>query len=203
VNILHIDSSILGPYSASRALTAEIVSLQSAKYPDADVVYRDLAGERPLHLTSGHVAAFRGGETSDPDLVADLALGDAYLGELFAADIIVIGVPMYNFSIPSHLKAWIDRIVIAGRSFQYGERGPEGLLPAGKKGFVASSRGGVYAAGSPAAFLEHQESYFLGVLAFIGLTDVTVIRAEGLNLSAEAKEASIAKARAEIAALAA
>ena len=203
MKILHIDSSILGSYSVSRALTAEIVALQATQHPGAEIVYRDLANERPLHVTGAYMAATRGGDVSDPNVAADIALGNSYIDELFAADIIVIGVPMYNFSIPSQLKAWIDRIVIAGRTFRYGEKGPEGLLPAGKKVFIASSRGGVYSGDAPAAFLEHQESYLRGILGFIGLRDVTIVRAEGLNAGAEAKETAIAKARAEIATLAA
>ena len=110
---------------------------------------------------------------------------------------------MYNFSIPSQLKAWIDRVVVAGKTFMYGANGPEGLLPKGKKAFIVSSRGGVYTGNSPAAALEHHETYLKGVLSFIGLTDITVIHAEGLSLGQDAKDASVAKAKAEIAAIAA
>ncbi len=102
----------------------------------------------------------------------------------------VIGAPMYNFSIPSQLKAWIDRVVVAGKTFRYGANGAEGLLK-NKKVFIASSRGNVYAPGSPAAALEHHESYLTGVLSFIGLTDVTIVRAEGLAFGPEAKEAAM------------
>ena len=109
---------------------------------------------------------------------------------------------MYNFSIPSQLKAWIDRVVVAGKTFRYGANGAEGLLK-NKKVFIASSRGNVYVAGSPAAALEHHESYLTGVLSFIGLTDVTIVRAEGLAFGPEAKEAAMLKARANIAAMAA
>jgi FMN-dependent NADH-azoreductase len=203
MTILHVDSSILGQYSVSRTLSSEIVARQRALRPGATVVYRDLATDSALHLSGAHIAVFQGGEVSDPTLGADLAAGGAYLDDLFAADIIVIGVPMYNFSIPSQLKAWIDRVVVAGRTFRYGPNGPEGLLPKGKKVFIASSRGGIYTGDSPAAALEHHETYLLGVLAFIGLTDVTVVRAEGLNVGQEAKDASIAKAKAEIARIAA
>ena len=140
---------------------------------------------------------------TNPTLGADLAVGTAYLDDLFAADIIVIGAPMYNFSIPSQLKAWIDRVVVAGKTFQYTANGPEGLLPKGKKVFIASSRGGVYTGDSPAAVLEHHETYLKGVLSFIGLTDITVIRAEGLGLGQDVRDTSLAKAKAEIAAIAA
>jgi FMN-dependent NADH-azoreductase len=202
MQLLHIDSSVLGPHSASRTLSAEIVARQVALHPGITVVRRDLAADAALHLSSAHLAAWQGGAVEDSVLGADLAKGGAYLEELFAADIIVIGAPMYNFSIPSQLKAWIDRVVVAGKTFRYGANGPEGLLK-NKKVFIASSRGSVYAAGSPAAALEHHESYLTGVLSFIGLTDVTVVRAEGLALGTEAKEAAMFKARENIAAMAA
>jgi FMN-dependent NADH-azoreductase len=202
MQLLHIDSSVLGPHSASRALSADIVVRQIALHPGVNVVRRDLAKDAALHLSSGHLAAWQGGAVEDPDLGADLAKGGAYLEELLAADIIVIGAPMYNFTIPSQLKAWIDRVVVAGKTFRYGANGAEGLLK-NKKAFIASSRGNVYAAGSPAAALEHHESYLTGVLSFIGLTDVTIVRAEGLAFGAEAKEAAMLKARENIAAMAA
>lgn len=203
MTILHIDSSILGGYSVSRALTAGIVARQQALRPGSKVVRRDLVLDAALHLSGAHIAAFQGGAVGSPALGQDLAVGSAYIDELFAAELIVIGAPMYNFSVPSQLKAWIDRICVAGRTFRYGANGPEGLLPAGKKVFIASTRGGVYTGDSPAAALEHHESYLRGVLGFIGLTDVTVIRAEGLNLGEEAKATAIARAKAQIEALAA
>ena len=202
MQLLHIDSSVLGTHSASRALSAEIVARQVTLHPDIQVTHRDLAADAALHLSSAHLAAWQGGTVEDLVLGADLAKGGAYLEELFAADIIVIGAPMYNFSIPSQLKAWIDRVVVAGKTFRYGANGVEGLLK-NKKVFIASSRGNVYAAGSPAAALEHHESYLIGVLAFIGLTDVTMVRAEGLALGVEAREAAMLKARENIAAMAA
>lgn len=201
--ILHIDSSILGGYSVSRALTAEIVAKEQALHPGARVIRRDLVAEPALHLSDAHIAVFQGGEVTSAALGQDLALGSAYIDDLFAADIIVIGAPMYNFSVPSQLKGWIDRVCVAGRTFQYGPNGPQGLLPVGKKVFIASTRGSVYTGDSPAAALEHHESYLRGVLGFIGLTNVTIIRAEGLNLGDEPKAAAIAEAKAQIASLAA
>ena len=109
---------------------------------------------------------------------------------------------MYNLSIPTPLKARIDRVAVAGKTFRYAATGPEGLLQ-GKKAFIASARGGVYSAGSPAAALEHQESYLIGLLAFLGVIDVTVVRAEGLALGAQAKDAAISQALTDIAALSA
>ena len=202
MQLLHIDSSVLGPNSASRALSAEIVARQVALHPGMKVVRRDLETDAALHLSSAHLAAWQGAAVKDADLGSDLAKGGAYLEELFAADIIVIGAPMYNFSIPSQLKAWIDRVVVAGKTFRYGANGAEGLLK-NKKLFIASSRGNVYTPGSPAAALERHESYLTGVLAFIGLTDVTIVRAEGLAFGPEAKASAMLKARANIAAIAA
>jgi FMN-dependent NADH-azoreductase len=199
--ILHIDSSILGGYSVSRALTADIVAKELTLHPGAHLIRRDLVVDAGLHLSDAHIAVFQGGAAPSAALGQDLAVGGAYIDDLFAADIIVIGVPMYNFSVPSQLKGWIDRICVAGRTFQYGANGPEGLLPKGKKVFIASSRGGVYTGNSPAAALDHQESYLRGVLGFIGLTDITVIRAEGLNLGEESKAGAIAQAKAQIEAL--
>jgi FMN-dependent NADH-azoreductase len=109
---------------------------------------------------------------------------------------------MYNFSVPSQLKGWIDRVCVAGRTFRYGANGPEGLVK-GKTVFLASTRGGIYTGDSPAASLDHQESYLLGVLSFLGMTDVTIVRAEGLNISEEAKAAAVAQAQSQIEALAA
>jgi len=203
VKLLHIDSSILGPHSISRTLSAEIVEQQRKLHPGLEVIYRDLAAEPQLHLSSDNIAAWPGTAPQDAGVQQDLASGNAALEELLAADIIVIGAPMYNFAIPSQLKAWIDRLVIAGRTFHYTAMGPEGLVPKGKKVIIASSRGGTYAPNSPAAAFEHQESYLKGALGFIGLTDVTIIRAEGVALGDEARDAAIAAARKEISALAA
>jgi len=200
MTILHIDSSILGDFSVSRSLSADIVARQQALHPDAKVIYRDLAVDAPLHLSGRHMAAFQGGAVSDPLLSADVAVGSTYIDELFAADIIVIGAPMYNFSIPSQLKGWIDRVAVAGRTFRYDQNGVEGLVK-GKKLFIASSRGGRYTGDSPMAVFDHHETYLKSMLGFIGITDVTVIRAEGINFGDEAKATAVAKARAEIAAL--
>jgi FMN-dependent NADH-azoreductase len=200
--ILHIDSSILGGYSVSRALTTDIIARQLALHPGAQVVRRDLVVDAAMHLSDAHLAVFKGGQVGSAALGQDLATGGAYIDDLFAADIIVIGAPMYNFSVPSQLKGWIDRVSVAGRTFKYGANGPEGLVT-GKKVFVASARGGVYTGSSPAAGMDFQETYLLGVLAFIGLTDVTVIRAEGLALGDDAKAAAITGAKAQIQALAA
>ncbi|HXP64213.1 MAG TPA: FMN-dependent NADH-azoreductase [Steroidobacteraceae bacterium] len=202
MQLLHIDSSVLGANSASRALSAEIVERQRALHPGLEVTHRDLAADAALHLSPAHLAAWQGGAVEDELLGRDIKKGGGYLEELMRADIVVIGAPMYNFSIPSQLKAWIDRVVIAGKTFRYGPNGAEGLL-ANKKVFIASSRGNVYAPGSPTAMLEHHENYLTGVLGFIGLNDVTVVRAEGLAFGPEAREAAMQNARKSIEAIAA
>ena len=202
MKLLHIDSSILGANSVSRILSAEIVARQRALRPGLEVVYRDLAAEPPLHLQGAHLAAWQGTAVADPAVANDAARGNAYIDELIAADVIVIGAPMYNFTVPTQLKGWIDRIAVAGKTFRYTEKGPESLLSKGKKVIIASSRGGIYSAG-PAAAMEHQESYLTAALGFIGLTDVTIVRAEGVSLSPDARTGAIAKARGQIEALAA
>ncbi len=202
MKLLHIDSSILGPHSVSRILSADIVEQQRRLNPGLEVTYRDLAAEPHLHFSPAHIAAAYGA-TPDATVQTDLATAGADLDQLFAADIIVIGAPMYNFAIPTQLKAWIDRSLVAGKTFHYTATGPEGLLPKGKKVFIASSRGGFYGPDSPTAPFDHQESYLRQALGFIGLTDITIIRAEGIAVSPESRETALTAARQEISALAA
>lgn len=200
MKLLHLDSSILGAASVSRQISADIVARQLALHPGLEVIYHDLATDPALHLSGAHLAAFAGAPSEDAGLSADVAKGVNYLDELLAADIVVIGAPMYNFSIPSSLKAWIDRVSVAGKTFTYTEAGPKGLL-LNKKGYIASARGNVYGAGTPYAAYDHQENFLTGLLGFLGLTDVTVVRAEGVAFGPEAKEAAIAGAKAQVAAL--
>ena len=202
MKLLHLDSSILGSNSVSRNLSAAIVVRQTTLNPGLEVTYRDLAAEKTLHLSGAHLAAWQGAPIDDPQLGSDLAAGGAYIDELLATDIIVIGTPMYNFSVPSQLKSWIDRVCVAGRTFKYTETGPEGLL-IGKKAFIASSRGNIYTPDQPNAVFEHQETYLTGVLKFIGVSDVVIVRAEGIAFGPEAREAAIARAHGEIAEIAA
>jgi len=202
MQLLHLDSSVLGIASVSRQLSARIVARQQALHPGLRIVVRDLAADPALHLSGAHMAAFQGAPVDDDTITADLLKGNAYMDELFASQIVVIGAPMYNLSIPTPLKAWIDRVAVAGKTFRYTASGPEGLLR-GKKAFIASARGGVYSAGSPAAALEHQESYLIGLLALLGVADVTVVRAEGLALGVQQKNTALSQAFADIAALSA
>jgi FMN-dependent NADH-azoreductase len=190
MKLLHIDSSIQGELSASRALTREIVARWKAARPGVQVAYRDLAAQELPHLSQ---RAF-----SQVDEL-EAARNAATLEEFLAADVVVIGAPMYNFSIPSQLKAWIDRITVKGRTFRYTEKGPVGLA-GGKEVIIAVSRGGVYAPNAPGEF---GESYLRFLFGFLGVGNVTFVRAEGLGLSPQHREAGIAAALAAIAAPAA
>lgn len=183
--MLHIDSSIQASASATRDLTREIVARVTSARPDAEVTYRDLAAQALPHFSQAAL-------TRSDELEA--ARNAAVLEEFLAADVLVIGAPLYNFSIPSQLKAWIDRISVAGRTFRYTERGPEGLA-GGKQVIVAVARGGVYEAGSAAEF---GESYLKFVLGFLGICDVSFARAEGLAFSAQHRERALGAARAAI-----
>jgi len=199
MKLLHIDSSVLGDNSASRALTAAIVAKETELHPGLEVTYLDLAAAPPLHLSPAHIGAMFGHPPTDQAVLDDIAATAPFIDQVFASDIIVIGAPMYNFAIPSQLKSWIDRIVIAGKTFKYTETGAVGLVPSDKKVIIASARGGIYSEG-PFAAADHQETYLRAVLGFIGLTDITFIRAEGLALPGM-KEGSIAAAKSQAAAL--
>jgi FMN-dependent NADH-azoreductase len=183
VTILHIDSSINGENSASRAISRSIVDQLTIEHGGDDVVYRDLAAEPLPHLTL--------------DAFADSSVLDEFL----AADTVVIGAPMYNFTLATQLKTWLDRILIAGKTFRYTANGPEGLV-AGKRVIVALARGGFYNQGSPAAALEHLESYLRGVFNFIGI-EPEFVAADGLAVSPEQRDQSISQALGETVRLAA
>ncbi len=178
MNLLHLDSGIFLEQSVSRKLSQQIVDRISS---DADtIVYRDLVTAPIPHLDAKSLLA------NNEPLTMQL------LDELKAADTIVIGTPMYNFTIPTQLKAWLDRVLKAGVTFNYTEQGPKGLLE-GKKVYIASGRGGIYSEGEAAA-MDHQESYLRQALGFIGITDVQVIRAEGVNLGDEPRQQALAAA---------
>lgn len=189
MNILHLDSSAFGADSASRALTAAIVAGLRATAPAAEVTYRDLAAD-PLAPIDGPLLRIlrpqRPGPQEIPaDLHQEFDLTERLLREFLAADIVVIGAPMYNFSIPSTLKTWIDRIVQPGRTFAYTANGPQGLVAA-KRVIIASTRGGQLSGQPYEAAMDHQEAYLRTVFGFIGLTDLTFVRAEGLGTAARA-----------------
>ena len=192
MKLLHIDSSVLGPHSVSRQLSSAIVARLREQHPALDVAYRDLSSTPLSHLSGLHLAAAQGA-TPSAEVREDLATGQAVLEEFLAADIVVLGAPMYNFTIPSQLKAWIDRIVVGGKTFKYGANGAEGLA-GNKRVIIAISRGGFYGAGTPAAALEHLESYLRGVFGFIGVTNLELIPADGIQLGPEHREKAIAGA---------
>jgi FMN-dependent NADH-azoreductase len=175
MKILHIDSSILGANSASRTLTAEIVSRLRTENPQAEVQYLDLAAESLPHLSAGSLAQ------ADE---AEAARNAQAMTDFMSADVIVVGAPMYNFGVPSQLKAWIDRVVVAGKTFRYTESGPVGLVK-GKRVIIGVSRGSIY---GPDARGEFAESYLKHVFGFIGIDDVVLVRAEGLGLSPQHRE---------------
>jgi FMN-dependent NADH-azoreductase len=178
MQVLHLDSSIQGELSVSRAITAEVVNQLSVADPDVTVMRRDLVEEPLSHLTLE-------------------ALGDAgaqrVLEEFLASEIVVIGAGMYNFTIPSQLKAWIDRILVAGKTFSYGAEGPQGLV-GNKRVVVVLARGGLFGEGAPFAPLEYAETYLRGVLAFIGITAPEFVIAEGLALGDEVRKVAISAA---------
>ena len=183
MTILHIDASINGESSASRAISRSIVDQLTIERGGADLVYRDLAADPLPHLTL--------------DAFADTTVMDEFL----AADTVVIGAPMYNFTLPTQLKAWIDRILVAGKTFRYTENGPEGLAT-GKRVIVGLARGGFYNQGSPASALEHLETYLRGIFNFIGI-EPQFVAADGLSISHEQRRESIDLALGETVRLAA
>jgi FMN-dependent NADH-azoreductase len=177
MNLLHIDTAITGENSVTRQVAAAIVEAARRANPALTVTYRDLDADPVPHLDSNSVGKLRGGTTAaatDPEVLRNAEL----IEEFLAADIVVIGAPMYNFSVPSQLKAWIDRVAVPGKTFSYTESGPQGLAT-GKKVFIASARGGIYSEG-PAAAADFQEPFLRQVFAFFGIDDVTFIRAEGV-----------------------
>jgi FMN-dependent NADH-azoreductase len=192
MKLLHIDSSVLGPHSVSRQVSAAIVDRLRKTTPGLDIVYRDLTSAPLAHLSGSHLAAGQGAEPP-AELQQDLAASKAALDEFLAANTVVIGAPMYNFTIPSQLKAWIDRVVVAGKTFKYGAQGPEGLA-GNKRVIVAISRGGFYGPGTPAAVLEHLETYLRGVFGFIGVTKLEFISADGIQVGPEHREKALASA---------
>ncbi|USU06557.1 NAD(P)H-dependent oxidoreductase [Sphingomonadaceae bacterium OTU29LAMAA1] len=174
MKLLHLDSSIMGDGSASRAISAAIVNRLREAEPDLEVTYRDLVDEPLSHLTLETYLALADGED---------------VQQFLDADVVVIGVGFYNFSIPSQLKAWIDRIAVRGRTFGYGENGPVGLVR-GKRVIVALARGNVYGEGSPYAAYEHAETLLRSVFGFVG-ADVEVIVAEGIGRGEAERRAAV------------
>ena len=198
-NVLIVTSSALGANSASTRIADEYESILRSAHPDANIVRRDIGADTIPHLTAETVGAIRGVFETDAQQQT-AALSDQLIGELQAADLIVIASPMYNFGISSTLKAWFDHVLRAGITFRYTESGPEGLLK-GKKAVVIESRGGFYSEG-PAAALNSQEPHLRTMLGFVGIDDVSFVLAEKLAFGPEAVEQSINGAVAELRSLA-
>jgi FMN-dependent NADH-azoreductase len=198
VKLLHLDSSILGPQSVSRELSAAVVERYKATRAQVEVTYRDLAATPLPHLSGAAFLAARTQQApDDPAVRAELALANTVLAEFLAADVVVIGVAFYNFGIASQLKAWIDRIAVPGKTFRYTEHGVQGLA-GGKRVIVTVARGGFYGAGSPVASFEHAASYLRNVFAFAGITDIDVIAADGVAAGDDKRAAAICLARLDI-----
>lgn len=197
MKILRVDSSTNGAESVTREVTDLIVEKLKTQYPDAEIVTRDLGTEPLAHLNPVTTGAIRLGEDQwTDDMRAAAPAERAILEEFLSSDIVVVGAPMYNFTIPSSLKAWIDRLGVPRVTFRYSASGPEGLA-GGRKVIVASGRGGTYGDDSP---IDYQESLLTAFFGFIGITDVTVIRAEGVGRP-DGRSNAIAAAKDQIAAL--
>ncbi len=200
MQLLHIDSAITGAGSVSRQLTAQIVAAWKASHADTQVDYLDLVADAPGHFTMDAMAP----RTGQTDGLSDVqqhenAVSERLVSQFLAADVVVIGAPLYNFSIPSQLKAWVDRIAQPGRTFRYTATGPEGLAK-GKTVIIASTRGGIYSTSDAGRAMEHQESYLQTVLGFFGVTDVRIVRAEGVAMGDDAKAQALASAARDMAA---
>lgn len=185
MNILHIDSSIMDTESVSKKLTAAVVAQLKQQHTDAEVTYLDL-DQNPV----GHLS----GTALMSPTAEQIALSDRLIEQYLNADVLVLGVPMYNFTVPSTLKAWFDHVLVARRTFRYTAEGVEGLA-GDKKVYLVSSRGGVY--GDEHA-LDFQEGFVRTALGFTGVTDIEVIRAEGVNLSPESKQQAISQAALQV-----
>ena len=202
MQLLHIDSSVLAANSVSRQLTAQIVAQWRARQPDTRVDYLDLAVHAPSHLSADSLGFRMPPSAEELSAVQqhENAISEILVTQFLAADVLVVGAPLYNFSIPSQLKAWIDRVAQVGRTFKYTDKGPQGLA-GGKTVIVASTRGGVYSATEGGRAMEHQESYLQTVFGFFGITDVRFVRAEGLAMGEASKAQALVAAELAIRAI--
>ena len=198
MKLLHIDSSILAANSTSRLLSAETVAAWRAAHPDTTVEYLDLAVDTPSHFSADSLGIKTGVQAQPTEAQQrENDLSEKLVSQFLAADVVVIGTPFYNFSIPPQLKAWIDRLAQVGRTFKDTDKGPVGLA-GGKTVIVASTRGGVYSTSEGGQAMEHQESYLKVIFGFFGITDVRFVRAEGVAMGDGAKATALASARADI-----
>ena len=198
MKLLQINAGIFGQDSQSTQLADHFVSEWQARHPEGDVVTRDFAVESVPHLDGFRFGAFLAApEQRTPEQDAVVAYSDQLIEEVRQADTLVIGLPMYNFSVPSTLKAWFDHIARAGVTFKYTETGPVGLLDSATKVRVVAARGGLYQ-GTPK---DTQTDYVRLFLGFLGLTDVQFVYAEGLSMGGDSKEEALQNARGQIAAM--
>ncbi|TRL35586.1 FMN-dependent NADH-azoreductase [Rhizobium straminoryzae] len=200
MKILHIDSSILGASSITRDLTATIIDAMRTRNANVEIEYLDLVEDPISHMDGAVAAGFRPNVKTEFDAAAlhEKDTSDRLVAQFLASDVIVIGAPMYNFSVPTQLKAWLDRIAQPGKTFKYTETGPIGLAD-GKRVIIASGRGGFYLEG-PLVQLDFQESYLKAFFGFLGIHDVRFVRAEGASRGEEIRQKGIASAKAAIAA---
>lgn len=195
MKLLHIDSSILGDNSASRQLSREVVKAWQAAEPGVEVSYRDLASEAIDHFSAATlVAAGTPAELRDAEQKHEAQLSAATLAQFLEADAVVIAAPMYNFTIPTQLKAWIDRIAVAGQTFRYTEAGPQGLC-GNKKVIIVSTSGGMHAGQATGAA---HEDYLKVMLGFLGITDIEFVRGHGLAYGDEVRSKAMNDAQAQI-----
>jgi len=193
--VLVVTSSALAEHSVSSELVRDVVDGLRRRDPSTRLVVRDLGANPIPHLTTDAATAIRG-EPSNEAQARVRALSDELIGEVQAADILVMGVPMYNFGIPSTLKAWFDHVLRSGATFRYTESGPEGLVK-GKRAILVLAKGGYYSDG-PMQIMDSQEPHVRSMLNFIGVTDIHYIRAEKLALGPQEREKSIIAAKAAI-----
>ncbi|MDO8280080.1 MAG: FMN-dependent NADH-azoreductase [Burkholderiaceae bacterium] len=197
MKLLQVDSSILGDASVSRQLSARIAAEWQASHPGTQVERLDLTATAPSHLSAQALGFAAPADTLSEAQRRENAVSEALLTQFLAADVVVVGAPLYNFAIPSQLKAWIDRLAQVGRTFKYTDKGAVGLA-GGKTVIIASSRGGVYSTSEAARAMEHQESYLQTVFGFFGITDVRIVRAEGIAMGEAKKAEALAAAEQEI-----
>lgn len=189
MKILHLDNSILGELSISRSISAQVVEKLKATHGDAQVTYRDLVADPLPHITGELAAAMRGLIPEPrPEVQEQLVLADTLVDEFLSADIAVIGAALYNLTVSTHLKAWMDRVLRAGKTFRYNESGEPVGLAGDARVILCISRGGVYAPGTPGAAIEHCESYLRDVLNFMGVKRLDVIAADGSAIGPEFAE---------------
>ena len=191
MKILQIKASVFNGNGQSSRLAEEFVALLREQHREVKLVQRDLVADPVPHLDGARAGAFFAKpEERTPEQGAVIAYSDALIEELRRADVLVLGLPMYNFGVPSQLKAWFDHLARAGETFKYTEKGPVGLLT-GKKAYVFATRGGLYGD-------DHSQSEFVRqFLGFLGITDVEFVYAEGLAISAESRNNSLSAAQAQ------